>query len=299
MTDSSPAALGFSKFVPPKDVETHKDIQYCSQGHVRQRLDLYLPKPESRRPGRIPLIIYIHGGAFMFGSKESTLLPGRLLSKGTAIASLDYRLSGDAIFPASVEDCKSAVRWLRAHASEYDLDAHRIIAWGESAGAHQASMLGVTCASAKGDEFDVGDHLDTSSAVSGVVAYYGPTDFLQMDSQAPKDGKSMLHDPVDSPESKYIGGAIQEIPDKVARANPISYISDDEKPPPFFLAHGTNDHVVPLLQSVLLQEALKGVGVPVTLHEVEGADHVFLGASKDQMNALDAATDEFLASIFG
>lgn len=119
----------------------------------------------------------------MFGSKESPLMPTRLLSKGFAIASLDYRLSGDAIFPAALEDCKSAVRWLRAHAAEHNLDTDRVIAWGESAGAHQASMLGVTCASARGDDFDVGDHLDVSSAVAGVVAYYGPTDFLQMDKQ--------------------------------------------------------------------------------------------------------------------
>lgn len=121
----------------------------------------------------------------MFGSKESPLMPTRLLSKGFAIASLDYRLSGDAIFPAALEDCKSAVRWLRAHAAaEHNLDTDRVIAWGESAGAHQASMLGVTCASAgRGDDFDVGDHLDVSSAVAGVVAYYGPTDFLQMDAQ--------------------------------------------------------------------------------------------------------------------
>lgn len=117
----------------------------------------------------------------MYGSKESPLMPARLLAKGIAIASLDYRLSGDAIFPAALEDCKSAVRWLRAHAAEHNLDTDRIVAWGESAGAHQASMLGVACSA--DDRFDVGDHLDSSSAVAGVVAYYGPTDFLQMDAQ--------------------------------------------------------------------------------------------------------------------
>lgn len=179
----------------------------------------------------------------MFGSKETPLMPGRLVSKGYAVASLDYRLSGDAIFPAALEDCKAAVRWLRAHAAEYDLSADTMVAWGESAGAHQASMLGVTCASPRGDEFEVGDHLDTSSAVAGVVAYYGPTDFLQMDAQAPKDGKSLSHDPADSPESKYIGATIQEVPEKVARANPITYLSEGEKPPPFFLAHGSSESI--------------------------------------------------------
>lgn len=123
----------------------------------------------------------------MFGSKESPLMPARLLRHGTAIASLDYRLSGDAPFPAAVEDCKAAVRWLRAHATsnpEHRLDPARIVAWGESAGAHHAAMLGVTCASAQdGADFDVGDLLETSSAVAGVVAYYSPTDFLLMDEQ--------------------------------------------------------------------------------------------------------------------
>lgn len=176
----------------------------------------------------------------MFGSKESALMPTRVLSKGYAIASLDYRLSGDALFPAAVEDCKAAVRWLRAHASEYGpLDTDRIIVWGESAGAHMASMLGVTCASPKGDDFEVGDYLDKSSAVSGIVAQYGPSDFLQMDKHAPQDGKSLPHDHPESPESKYIGGPIQELPDKVARANPVTYVSAGEKAPPFFLAHGT------------------------------------------------------------
>lgn len=258
-------------------------------------------------------------------------MPSRLFDKGYAIASLDHRLSGDAIFPAGLEDCKAAVRWLRAHASEYgNLDTERIVAWGESAGAHQASMLAVTCASPEGDEFDVGDNLDQSSAVAGVVAYFGPTDFLQMDAQAPKDGMSMTHDPPDSPESKYIGGTIQEVPEKVARANPITYLQAGEKPPPFFLAHGTSefkfktkppyrphrrhcitplslanpgrrvdDHVVAYGQSILLEEALKKAGVPVTMHEVAGAEHGFIGATQEQIKDLDAATEEFLASIFG
>lgn len=183
----------------------------------------------------------------MFGSKETPLMPSRLLSKGYAIASLDYRLSGDAVFPAALEDCKSAVRWLRAHAAEpqyHGLSPETMVAWGESAGAHHAAMLGVTCASpGRGDEFDVGDHLDTSSAVAGVVAYYGPSDFTQMDRQAPKDGRSLSHDAVDSPEAKYLGAprGIQEDLEKAARANPITYVSEGAKPPPFFLAHGTGE----------------------------------------------------------
>lgn len=241
------------------------------------------------------------GGAFKFGSKESPWMPSRLVSKGYAIASLDHRLSGDAVFPAAVEDCKAAVRWLRAHAAEYRLDPARFVAFGESAGAHHASFLGVTSPAGVGDELDVGDHLDQSSAVQGVVDYYGPSDFLQMDSHAPADGNNQKHDPPGSPESLYVGAVdgIQNAPEKSVRANPITYLSAAKAKtvPPFFIAHGVKDHVVPYHQSVLLQEALKEVGVPVTLHPVEGVDHVFEGISREQSDDLDKKTDEFLASI--
>lgn len=228
-------------------------------------------------------------------------MPSRLISKGYAIASLDYRLSGDAVFPAAVEDCKAAVRWLRAHATEYRLDPGRFITFGESAGAHHASFLGVTSPPGVGDELDVGDHLDQSSAVQGVVDYYGPSDFLQMDAHAPTDGNNQKHDPPGSPESLYVGAAdgIQNAPEKSVRANPITYLSAAKAKdvPPFFISHGVNDHVVPFHQSVLLDEALKKSGVPVTIHPVEGADHVFEGISEEQSDDLDKRTDEFLASI--
>lgn len=241
----------------------------------------------------------------MFGSKESPLMPARLLAKGIALASLDYRLSGDALFPAAVQDCKAALRHIRAHlAGPHNLDTDRLVVWGESAGAHMATMLGVLCASPsadeEGEEFDVGDDLDQFSSVAGVVGYYGPSDFLLMDSQAIQDGRSFPHDGVDSPESKYIGEAIQTAPAKTARANPITYLKAEEgvKPPPFFLAHGVLDHVVPYGQSVVLYEALKKVGAPVVMHSVQ-ADHVWIGASKEEMDELDRVTDEFLKGIFG
>lgn len=288
-------------FVPPEDAETFKDIQYSSHGHIRQRLDLYLPKPGKSGVSPLPLIVYVHGGAFKFGSKESPWMPSRLISRGYAIASLDYRLSGDAVFPAAVEDCKAAVRWLRAHAAEYRLNPGRFIAFGESAGAHHAVFLGVTSPAGVGDELDVGDNLDQSSAVQGVVDYYGPSDFLQMDAHGMPDGKNEPHDPPGSPESLYVGAAdgIQNDPEKSVRANPITYLSEAtaKDVPPFFISHGVDDHVVPYHQSILLHEALKKVDVAVALHPVEGADHVFDGMSQEQSDELDKRTDEFLASI--
>jgi acetyl esterase/lipase len=199
------------------------------------------------------------------GSKEQGV-PTEYLAQGYAVASINYRLSQHAKFPAQIEDCKAAVRWLRAHAAEYRLDAKQIAAWGASAGGHLAAMLGTT-----GDvkEFDVGGNLDQSSRVQAVVDYFGPTDFLQMDAHRLPNG--MTHDPANSPESLLIGGAIQENKDKTARANPITYVTSDD--PPFLICHGDADQLVPHHQSELLDAALRKAGVTVTFYSVPGAGH--------------------------
>ena len=182
------------------------------------------------------------------------------------MASLNYRLSQHALFPAQIEDCEAAVRWLRAHAAQYNLDPDRFGAWGPSAGGHLATMLGV----AGGVKaFEVGEHLDVSSRVRCVVDYFGPTDFLQMDAQRLPEG--MIHDPVDSPESELVGGAIQDHKEAVRRANPITYVSSDA--PPFLVVHGDCDPLVPHGQSVLLVDALQRAGVPVDFYTVKGAGH--------------------------
>ena len=249
----------------PNGVTVYRDLAYVSGGHERQKLDLYLPVQGENRP----LIIWIHGGAFRMGSKEGNQydqLPFSYLAEGYALASINYRLSQHAIFPAQIEDCKAAVRYLRAHASQYNLDPARFVAWGPSAGGHLSAMLGTA---GHVNEFEVGEHLDVSSQVQAVVDYYGPTDFLQMDAQRLPDG--MVHDPADSPESQLVGGAIQEHPEKVARANPITYVTKDV--PPFLIVHGNNDPLVPYHQSVLLVEALQKVGADVTFYTVEGGGH--------------------------
>lgn len=245
----------------PEGAVVHRDLAYVPGGHERQKLDLYLPGD-----GRnLPLIINIHGGAFKAGSKEMGV-PVEYLARGYAVASINYRLSQHALFPAQIEDCKAAVRWLRAHAGTYRLDATRFAAWGSSAGGHLAAMLGTT-----GDtrEFDVGDHLEQSSRVQAVVDYFGPTDFLQMDSHRSPDG--MVHDAADSPESLLIGGPIQRNPEKARRANPITYVTKGD--PPFLIVHGDADPLVPQHQSELLATALKQAGVPVTFYTVKGAGH--------------------------
>ena len=212
----------------------------------------------------------MHGGAWLGGSKKR-YAPMEYLKSGYAGASINYRLSQHAIFPAQIEDVKAAVRWIRASAETYRLDPNRFAAWGSSAGGHLVAMLGTA-----GDitEFEVGENLEVSSQVQAVVNYFGPTDFLQMDTHRLPDG--LGHDAPDSPESKLVGGPIQAHEDRVARANPITYVSKDD--PPMLIIHGDQDKLVPYHQSVLLKEALEAVGAPVTLYKVEGGGH---GGFKD------------------
>ncbi len=252
----------------PEGVRALRDIEYVPGGGNAQSLDLYLPK--SDRP--VPLIIWIHSGAFRAGDKAQC--PAMAFTRrGYAAASLNYRLSGQAIFPAAIEDCKAAVRWLRAHAREYNLDADHFGAWGSSAGGHLVALLG-----ASGDVKQLegnGGNLEFSSRVQAVCDWFGPTDFVQMEAHALTPGRPFDHDAADSPESLFIGGAIQDNKDKARAANPITYVTLGA--PPFLIMHGDQDPLVPHHQSELLEAALKKAGVEVTFRTVEGAGHGFGG----------------------
>ena len=245
----------------PEGVQAYRDLAYVENGHDRQKLDLYVP--EAQEP--LPVIIWIHGGGWQAGSKDGCPpLRAGYTDQGYAVASIGYRLSGDATFPAQIEDCKAAIRWLRAHADKYGLDPKRFGVWGSSAGGHLVALVGT---SGDVEEFDVGAHLDVSSRVQAVCDYYGPTDFKVFVTTA----RYERHASTESPESKLIGGAVQENPDKVARVNPITYVSKDD--PPFLIVHGDEDGTVPHNQSELLFEALKASGVPVHFHTIHGAGH--------------------------
>ena len=224
------------KDAPAKGTKAIRDLEYAKVGDVRLALDLQLP---TEGAGPFPVVVAIHGGGWAAGKKEEA--QGiRQANRGYAVATISYRLSNVAQFPAQIEDCKAAVRWLRANAKKYNLDAERVGATGHSAGGHLASMLGTT-GSVK--DFDKGDNLEFSSRVQAVCALSGPTDFLQMDAHALKDAK-LKHDFPGSPESRLIGGPIQKNKEKVSKANPITYVSKES--PPFLLIHGDQDPLVPV-----------------------------------------------------
>ncbi|WP_221029063.1 alpha/beta hydrolase fold domain-containing protein [Actomonas aquatica] len=251
----------------PDGVIAHRDLPYVVDGHERQVLDLYLPESAE---GPVPLFVWIHGGAWRAGNKDGVPpLRQGFVGQGYAVASLNYRLSQHATFPAQIEDCKAAIRWLRAHAADYGIDPDHVAVGGSSAGGHLAALVGTS-----GDvtAFDVGAHLDESSRVQAVVDYFGPTDFTQMDAHALPDSP-IVHDDPASPESVLIGGAIQDPAnyEKVQAANSITYVTSDD--PPFLIIHGDADPVVAHHQSELLHAALGKLELPSHFVTVEGGGH--------------------------
>jgi acetyl esterase/lipase len=251
--------------VPP-GMKAVRDIVYARAGQRDLLLDIYLPE---KGAAVLPVVVWVYGGAFRMGSKDDPQTNGAtwLVNQGYAVIAFNYRLSQTAKFPAQIHDCKAAVRWVRANASKYRLDGNRIAAWGASAGGHLAAMLGTSGGVAE-LEGDLGNAVQ-SSRVQAVVDFFGPTDFLQMDAMALAGG--MKHDPPDSPESELIGGPIQENKEKVARANPVTWVTRDA--PPFLILHGERDPLVPAGQSAVLFEALRKAGVDVTFHKIAGAGH--------------------------
>lgn len=259
--------------VIPDDLELLRDVEFGKGGERALKIDILRLKQAPAGP--MPVLVYIHGGAWRAGSKND--MPGlciALAREGYLCASVEYRLSQEAVFPAQIEDCKCAIRFLRAQAKEYRINPDRIGVWGHSAGGHLVALLGTT-----GDVKELegkGGWQDQSSRVQAVVDCFGPTDLTQMG-----DGPQIAHNAPESPESLLIGGSVLENKDKAAKANPITYVSKDD--PPFLIMHGDKDPLVPLSQSEILLEALKKAGVDAALHVVKGAGHGFGGREIDEM----------------
>jgi acetyl esterase/lipase len=292
--------------VVPDRVHIHAGIEYAAVlGYRPLQLDLYRPGPGASPGQAWPVVLFLHGGGWGLGSRTGVgpvfddWQPSffeRLAQAGFAVASADYRLSGEAHFPAQLHDAKAAVRWLRRNAGEYGLAGDRIVAWGASAGGHLAALLGLT-GDVPGLEGSVGeerlpgpprpgsgrpgpgagcpDQPPVSSKVAAVVDWYGPTDLLAMDDQSDGTGP-FRHDSPDSPESRLIGGRLSDLPGLAQMASPVSHVWPGA--PPFLIMHGTADHAVPLAQSQSLADALAVAGRPAETAWIGGSDHMWLGA---------------------
>ncbi|CAN5465356.1 hypothetical protein BH11PLA2_BH11PLA2_29340 [soil metagenome] len=255
----------------PEGATLTKDIVYGD--HVRNKFDLYQPKSE--KP--VPLVIWIHGGAWTGGDKASGLGIARLLlPKGYAVASVNYRFFQHDVFPAQIHDVKAALRQLRADAKKYNLDADNFGVGGDSAGGHLAALVG-TSAGVKDADGTLGKYKDTSTVVKAVLDYYGPTDFLKMSPPGAKEGVI----------TKLFGGDTGVKNDLARLASPMTHV--DKTDPPFLIIHGDKDPLVPLNQSEMLRDALKNVKVNCDLIAVKGGGHGSGGTGlKDHEKAIVA-----------
>jgi acetyl esterase/lipase len=249
------------------EVKVEQDIPYAGTKNPRQTLDLLLPRtPKGDKP--LPVVVNIHGGAWMSGDKSQgvgQIMP--LVASGDyAGVTINYRLSAEATWPAQVFDCKAAIRWVRGNAAKYHLDPDRIGVIGGSAGGHLVAMLG-TSGGVEALEGDLGPFKGLSSKVRCVVDEYGPSELATMGDSP----SSLDHNGPNSPESKLLGGPILKNQEKAKEASPISYVSKDD--PPFLIIHGDKDMTVPFAQSERLTKALKASGVDVLFIKVEGGGH--------------------------
>ncbi|SOD98181.1 alpha/beta hydrolase [Blastococcus haudaquaticus] len=256
-------------------------------------LDLHLPAESG---GPVPVVVFLHGGGWRMGSRHAagpmyrgaSPTPFELVAQaGIAVASVDYRLSGEATFPAQLHDAKAAVRWLRTRAAELGIDPTRIAAWGESAGGHLAELLGlVTDPALEGDVGFAGQ----SSHVSTVVAWYAPSDVAAVSTD-------LGTDPADATtrEALLLGAPARDVPELAAQASPISHVS--AAAPPFLLLHGAADQLIPPVQSERLHDALTAVGVDSVLELFEGANHMWLGSPAAAQAALERTIDELRCRV--
>jgi len=243
-------------------------------GYRPLKLDLYVPGAPPA-----PLIVFVHGGGWLRGDRGTAgpafaaWRPGffeRVVKAGFAIASVDYRLSGEATFPAQYDDVATAIDWLAEHGAEYGADAARPLLWGESAGAHLAALVALRAPAGR---------------IAGVIDWYGPMDLASMPEA----------DDADSRESRLLGAAVSSVPGLARGASPLTYVH--EAAPPFLVAHGTADHLVPYRQSAGFAAALHRAGADVRLTPVEGATHMWRGLA-DPEPLFHAALD-FAREITG
>ncbi len=247
------------------------DVPYAFQSPT-QMLDIYLP---DEGEGPFPLIFVVHGGAWQICDKRDMQVLPMLkgLELGYAVVSINYRLSGEAIFPAQIYDVKSALRFIKANAEKYLIDKNRVAAWGGSAGGHLSALLGTSVGVAELEDLSTGN-ANEDTKVLAVVDWFGPTqDFLQMDAQLIETGSGIPdHSLPLSPESCLLGAQITLVPELVSKASTITYITPEV--PYFLIQHGYHDQLVPVQQSINFAAALE---------KIAGKEKVILEVFKDHV----------------
>jgi acetyl esterase/lipase len=257
-------------------VRVENDLVYGKGGDTELKLDLAMPKDGD---GPFPAVVYLHGGAWRAGSRTDLAKITELTAaRGYVAVTVEYRLAPGAQFPAQIEDCKAAVRWLRAESKKYKIDPDRIGVVGFSAGAHLACLLGATT---KEDGFEgTGGNADQASTVRAVVSFFGPTDFTTR-TWTDELERNLL--------APFIGASFADKPELYRKVSPITYVRKEA--PTFLFFHGTEDKLVAVRQSEVMVEKLKAVSVPAELVKLEGEGHGFHGENLKQ--ALDK-TFQFL-----
>lgn len=265
-----------------RPLEIIANIPYADTDNPRQQIDLFLP-PKQLDDKPLPIVAFIHGGGWRKGNRRSGLNFIRpLVQTGKYLgASIGYRLTDEATWPAQIHDCKAAIRWLRANAEKYGGDSKKVVVAGSSAGGHLVAMLG-TSGDVSSLEGDLGNWCDKSSRVDGVINFFGPSDLTSMGG---------WHNNPDSPESLLLGGPVPENTEIARAASPVTYVTKDD--PPFLTIHGTNDALVPFEQSVELTDSLQKVGVLARLIPIQGGGH-----GRPQLRELNSRITFFLENQF-
>ncbi|NEM92266.1 alpha/beta hydrolase [Galbitalea soli] len=235
-----------------------RDIPFASYPGFRP-LSLDLHRPEAS--GAVPVILQLHGGGWRVGSRGS-FAPGisdadsfgRMTAAGFAVAAADYRLSGEARYPAQLSDVERALDWVEGHAEEFALDPDRVVLWGGSAGGTLAALVG----------------LSGRRGIRGVIDWYGPSDLLAMARHTLGTAPAG-----ESREDRWLGSFVLDVPELAREASPVHRVRPGALP--FHLAHGAADRDVPPAQSEALADALRAAGVPVELHLEPGAGHMWSG----------------------
>jgi len=253
--------MAWSSIAAAETSHAMKDVVYATVGGKALALDLYLPAVQSPKP---PLVVYVHGGAWTTGSKAQ--YPAFLVEHGFAVASLDFRSSTEAPFPADIHDIKAGIRFLRAKASEFGYRVDRIAIIGASSGGHLATLVGVTNGN-KELEGTEGDYLKESSDVQAVVSYFGASDLTTILAQSTPAGLAVREPAL----KRLLGDSPDAAPELARQASPVFHV--DAHSPPLFLLHGDQDTQMPVNQALELQSVYESAGRPVEVLFLHGVGH--------------------------